>query len=218
MKLKLPDATLSDAGFLLQGVLARQTAGYSQLWVLGNTGQSLWQAISLVGKDPIDGYAVQTASKYLAGHGLDDFRVMYPADNVEIDLISLGRELGWHHDSPLGSGIHPEYGSWFAYRVVIALPDVFEVPAVRQTVSPCENCRDKPCLAACPVGATGQPFDLDACASHRLASRECAGRCLARDACPVGRQYRYSDAQMQYHYGLSLQSIRRMKQQTGQGK
>lgn len=75
---------------------------------------------------------------------------------------------------------------------------------------PCDFCRDRPCLPACPVSAvTAAGFDLSVCRGHL---RTPAGRsgcmavgCLARNACPVGADYRYGDDQLCFHMAaLSL--------------
>jgi ferredoxin len=127
-----------------------------------------------------------------------------------IPLQQLGEAAGWSYPSPLGSGISPVYGVWFAYRAAFLidadLPLVYEEPAP----APCDSCLDKPCIQSCPVGAA-QPgaFDIEGCAGHRLGpDSPCADRCLARMACPYFPEQRYSLEQIRYHYGRSLESLR----------
>ncbi len=63
---------------------------------------------------------------------------------------------------------------------------------------------DKPCISACPAGALERlQFDVGRCRSYL---RTEAGRggclehgCLARDACPVGQDYRYPPEQLRFH-------------------
>src|SRR5512132_2037150 len=69
--------------------------------------------------------------------------------------------------------------------------------------SPCETCREEPCLAACPVGAfRAEGYDVPACIA-RLRSpsgRACLARgCKARRACPIGRARRYEPPQAEFH-------------------
>ncbi len=217
-RLQLPAQRLQDVGFALQGVLRAAdhasllppaAQSYEQVLVLGNGGPELWEKLGPAdGPDRIDRYAVDRTEAWLDEIGVPHWRLLYPDDDFAIDLRGLGKAFGWHHDSPLGSGIHPTFGSWFAYRVVVALPAFFELSDPGTQPSPCNTCESKPCLAACPVGATGMAFNLDACASHRVAAPECASQCLARNTCPVGQGYRYGETQMRYHYGHSLQTIR----------
>ena len=67
----------------------------------------------------------------------------------------------------------------------------------------CASCSGQPCLRACPVSAyTGETFLLDACASHLHSGQgaDCmqAG-CLARRACPVAQEQRYSPEHAAFH-------------------
>ncbi|MEO3430602.1 ferredoxin [Pelagibius sp. CAU 1746] len=105
--------------------------------------------------------------------------------------------------SPLGMLIHPDYGLWHAYRGAVALPEALELPARDERPRPCESCAERPCLTACPVGAfTAAGYEVTACAEHVAAPAgiDCLSRgCQARRACPVGRSYRYTDAQMRFH-------------------
>ncbi len=113
------------------------------------------------------------------------------------------------YPSPLQILIHPEFGLWHAYRGAIALTERIEFPPRADRPSPCESCAEKPCLTACPVGAI-RPTDFraDICRAHALAPEgaECRDRgCLARRACPIGRDYRYGPAQQAFHMRAFLQ-------------
>jgi hypothetical protein len=53
-------------------------------------------------------------------------------------------------------------------------------------------------------------FDLDACVSHvrSAAGTDCRENgCLARRACPVGPQFRYTTAQARFHMSAFLRSV-----------
>jgi methylmalonic aciduria homocystinuria type C protein len=77
--------------------------------------------------------------------------------------------------------IHPTFGPWFALRAVILVAG--EPPAPTQIARPCT------CDAACAIA-----FDQALAASAPIAWL------AVRDACPIGRTYRYSDEQIVYHY------------------
>lgn len=107
--------------------------------------------------------------------------------------------------------IHPDFGLWHAYRFALALPATPDAsPTPRELAAPsspapdlCANCSGQPCLQACPVGAyTGDAFLLDACASHLHSAQGngcMQGGCLARRACPVGTNMRYTPEHAGFH-------------------
>lgn len=105
--------------------------------------------------------------------------------------------------SPLGMLIHPEYGLWHGYRGALAFAEPIGWPVAAHRDSPCLTCDRKPCLTTCPVDAfTGDRFDVVACRAHLERPEGAACRddgCLARNACPVGRDYAYSAAQIRFH-------------------
>jgi ferredoxin len=97
------------------------------------------------------------------------------------------------HPSPIGLLIHPSHGLWHSYRGALGFKRALDVPPLDDTPSPCDSCRERPCLSACPVGAFSiDGYDVAACASHLKsnAGAECMTRgCLARRACPVGADH-----------------------------
>ncbi len=116
--------------------------------------------------------------------------------------------------SPLGILIHPEYGLWHAYRAALLMSARLGLPTPIRRASPCEGCAGRPCLTACPVGAfTGSSYRLEECAAHigAPAGALCMDEgCRARDACPVGRAYRYSPDQIRFH----MRAFRRARGQS----
>jgi hypothetical protein len=105
--------------------------------------------------------------------------------------------------SPLGLLIHPCWGLWHSYRGALAFASHLAFEPQEARPSPCKSCMGRPCLSACPVGAfTPGSYDAAACADHLRtpAGRECLARgCLARRACPVGREHAYDEAQARFH-------------------
>jgi ferredoxin len=106
--------------------------------------------------------------------------------------------------------IHPDYGLWHAYRFALALPQESLEKGLEQdreaTAEPanslCASCH-APCLQACPVQAyTGETFLLQACADHLHSGQgeDCMqSGCLARRACPVGIEKRYTAEHAAFH-------------------
>ena len=105
--------------------------------------------------------------------------------------------------SPLRLLIHPDRGLWHSYRGAVAMRERLALPEQSTPASPCASCEAKPCLTACPVGAfTPGGYDIAACAAH-LRSAEgadcCERGCLARRACPIGRENAYAPEQAAFY-------------------
>jgi len=188
-------------------------ADFQRLVLVGHGGRRLWEALKTRGMktaDPVDQHSVTFTRQFITDY-LDDSPVLwlYPNTDYMIPLQQLGELAGWSYPSPLGSGISPIYGVWFAYRTAfltnLDLPVIGSDPAP----SPCTTCTDKPCIATCPVDAVQENvFGIDACVNHRLRpGSTCADRCLSRMACPFFPEHQYTLEQIQYHYGQSLSSL-----------
>ena len=189
------------------------TNGFRQLILLGHGGTQLWecvQAATQPGEHPIDDYTVETIHTVFAGQlAANRCRIVYPGE-APVGLQQLGMLAGWHQPSPFMVGIDSAWGSWFAYRAVV-LADTGFLPFVPvHRSSPCPDCIDQPCRAACPAAAlAGEHFALDKCIAYRRQpDSACQYTCLARVSCPVGREHRYSEAQLRHTYGISLRMIR----------
>jgi hypothetical protein len=104
--------------------------------------------------------------------------------------------------SPIGLGLDSEVGLWHAHRGALGLPKGVFLPAVESRPSPCESCRERPCLSTCPVEAfTASGHVVERCRAHLLApeGRLCREEgCRARLACPIGREHRYAAPQIRF--------------------
>jgi hypothetical protein len=145
-------------------------------------------------------------------------QAVYPFDVPAPPFLKWAKRSGSIHQSPLGLGIHADYGLWHAYRAALIFPVEFDIPPSRSR-SPCDSCEEKPCLSACPVDAfTGSRYDVDRCVDHITSAdgRDCmAGGCLARRACPVGRAFHYQPAQARFHMEAFRRSRLAARAKTG---
>ncbi|MEM7130852.1 MAG: hypothetical protein AAF702_31295 [Chloroflexota bacterium] len=186
---------------------------YPRLILLGHGGRQLWRSLKqddTASKDPVDDFSQRFACQFIQDY-LDDAQThfLYPG-SIPLSLIRLGELAGWSYPSPLGLGINPIYGLWFAYRAAfLTAADVSPTVPLAEPHNaqhPCESCQDKPCITTCPVRAVqwNQPFNIESCYNHRRADASpCVDRCLSRLACPVGKDHQYTVAQIQHHYDLS---------------
>jgi len=186
------------------------------LVLVGNTGASLWPAFAASPErasgiaDPLDAWTRRVLDAIAAEFGA---QALYPFGRPPHHPFQRWAQRAEAvHRSPLGLLIHAKHGLWHAWRGALAFAEEFAVPAHDHAPSPCESCSDRPCLAACPVGAfAGAGYDVAACVRHldRAAGQDCMdGGCLARRACPVGAPSRYDPAQQSFHMRAFL-AVRR---------
>jgi cyanocobalamin reductase (cyanide-eliminating) / alkylcobalamin dealkylase len=116
-----------------------------------------------------------------------------------VALQRLAHLAGLAWLAPCNLSIHPVYGPWIALRAVWILDATGPQGPPPAWVPPC---------AACPTACSPAFERARAFSSHDLAQWQ--PWLEVRDACPLGRQYRYSDAQIQYHYGKDRSALLRM--------
>ncbi|WP_457583495.1 ferredoxin [Ensifer canadensis] len=224
-RLETVRAALAPHGLFLRGVLNFASAdaaplladgrAASSVVLIGNVGGSLWQpfvrwresAADRGGRDPLD-----TWSKTVIGEIARSSRATayFPSDPPWQPFQQWAMRAEGLKASPSGILIHPRYGLWHGYRGALAFDRPLPADSGRHAPHPCDSCADKPCVAACPARALERlQFDVGRCRSH-LGTE--AGRhgclalgCLARDACPIGQDYRYPADQLHFHMAaLSL--------------
>jgi hypothetical protein len=214
-------AALAPHGIFVRGIVtfagdgpALEDGGpAASVILLGNVGGSIWPAFSDWRRrhpdlaDPLDAWSaacIRPVAEKVDG------TAFFPSEKPWQPFQQWAMRAEGLKPSPLGILIHPDYGLWHGYRGAIGIPHPAGGPGSSgQRPHPCDHCIDKPCLPHCPAGAVrSDRFEVAACRSH-LAQ---AGRdtcmvegCLARNACPVGTEYRYPGGQLRFHMdALSL--------------
>jgi len=201
----------------------------SYLNLLANAGGKFWQTLvsidatesvskkgNYTNKDnPVDEASIAIAKRLLKiANQENNSVVLYPL-NVNAPLIKLGQLANWSTPSPLGLGLHSEYGPWMAYRALIKtdkpLVEINKPLSDSAVESPCLTCDATPCVTACPANAvsTSESFNIKRCASHRISDNsDCNSTCHARLACPVGQAFKYGEEQLGYHMRHALPALR----------
>ena len=182
-------------------------AAPATLILVGNVGSSVWEPFAAAGfigraEHPLDAWSREVVSALAHELGAEPLFPFGGPPFLPFIRWALRADTVW--PSVMGPLIHPRYGLWHAYRGALSFPERFELPppdpAVRR---PCDDCAERPCLAPCPVGAVRVgAFDAAGCAEWLTDRPRCACResgCLARRACPVGREHAYRPAHAAFH-------------------
>lgn len=189
-----------EAPSLSNGVSARSVV------LVGHFGSSIWphfvewrRAHPYV-DDPLDTWSKDVLTRVAdAVEG----QAVFPSDKPYLPFQQWAKRGEGLSVSPLGLLIHPEYGLWQAFRGALLFDRVIDFPSIARDNHPCDSCAEKPCLSACPVDAfDGKNFAVGRCRSYLAEPKghECLdGGCLARLACPVGREHAYIPEQQRFH-------------------
>jgi hypothetical protein len=169
----------------------------------GNAGPQMWRAFDAAraaGEASLDDWCLRVLNALATRLGA---RAVFPFERPFLPFQRWAMRAESCHASPLGLLIHPDYGLWHGYRGALLFAEAIALPPPGRRVSPCASCMERPCLTACPAGAfDGSAYDVPACVRHLAAAPEpeCMKTgCLARQACPIGRDYRYEPAQARFH-------------------
>lgn len=178
--------------------------------LVGYAGGAMWEAFAphIDGAPhPLDRWTQRVVEAIAQEFGA---QALYPFGEPHWPFQRWAQRADSVHPSPLGILIHPEYGLWHAYRAALLFAERLPLPPLHEAPSPCAACAEKPCLQACPVGAfSTSGYDVHTCASHladAVAACETTG-CHARNACPVGREWRYPEAQIRFHMAAFARSV-----------
>jgi hypothetical protein len=197
--------TIRRTGFLPLGWFEPSTADAVPhdakfVILIGNAGPQMFNRFQRERKN----ISLDEWTKLVTQQLADDLsaKAVFPFDTPHLPFLSWARRGGAGHVSPLGLNIHATYGLWHAYRAALLFPVAFDLPPQSAGLHPCETCREKPCLTACPVNAfTASSYNVTACAAHVVspAGVDCYSQgCKARRACPVGKGFTYDPPQAQF--------------------
>jgi hypothetical protein len=183
--------------------------------LIGNAGAAMWDAFVRSAdrnvRHPLDTWLrprIEAAASATGAHAV--FPNGGPPFVPVLDWAVRAEPV---YRSPIGIMIHPEFGLWHVYRAAFLFADRLDLPPREARPSPCDACVNKPCLSVCPADAfRPDRFDAPACAAHVESAEgtNCRTRgCLARRACPVGRDYLYGREQQEFHTAAMLAAVRR---------
>ncbi len=128
-----------------------------------------------------------------------------------VALQRLAHFSGLAYLSPSHLNVHFMFGPWIALRAAVVI-DIDGPPRPpTEPPNPCPDCA-RDCLPRFrqAVAAAGSAPE-----AHAAVEQHWRLWLSVRDACPVGREHRYSDAQIGYHYTKDRDRLRRALGTTG---
>ncbi|HKY38962.1 MAG TPA: hypothetical protein VJN18_23650 [Polyangiaceae bacterium] len=153
---------------------------------------------------PLDRHVEQTTASLLAE--LEPIRARAYFAHVTrpraVPMQRLAEAIGFAGLGPVQLSIHPQIGPWFAMRAVLVvdMPGPHSGPPALER--PCQGC-SQPCVAPFQRAlASSEALVRPRVLSRRAVAEHAAEWIAVRDACPVGRDFRYSEDQLAYHYHL----------------
>jgi cyanocobalamin reductase (cyanide-eliminating) / alkylcobalamin dealkylase len=172
--------------------------------VVGNT-RALWpvwrsalarDAELVACADPLDAYTCRALNDIVSGlEPPVSLRFAHEGGDRRIAVQRLAHVAGLAYLTETHASVHPIYGPWVALRAVVSLAVVGPVGPPPALAHPCGACSRGcwPAFERALVTLDGAPSEANLRAHWQT--------WLAwRDACPVGREHRYSEAQIRYHY------------------
>lgn len=173
--------------------------------LIGNT-RALWppfkrslEPSSVLPAHPLDGYVertIETLITILAPLRANAYfaHVIRPR---AVPMQRLAEAVGFAALSPVELSVHAQLGPWFALRAVLVVDVQGPAGDAPTPARPCQDC-PRPCVAPFQRALSLSP-ELDG----RAVAEHAADWIAVRDACPVGRPFRYGEEQLAYHYGLN---------------
>lgn len=162
---------------------------------IGNT-RAMWQpfidSVQAAGEltaNPIDDYVTRIIESALAPVEVA-WEVRYAPEPPprRVGLQKLAKASGLADLAPSYLCVHPVFGPWIGLRAAVVL----------DAAGPAE--RPEPVERACDCSTGCQPALERALAADGSVEDRWKVWVAVRDACPVGREHRYSERQIRYHY------------------
>lgn len=172
--------------------------------LIGNT-RALWDRfVDAMGADPRAGEEADPLDRYVraaVSRALEplshrfEVRLAHEPPPRRVAMQRLAHVAGLAYLSPSHLCVHATFGPWIALRAAVVVDADGPVDPPPEPQNPCGDCEGD-CMpkfrhAIALAGAPGDLATIEGHWEHWLA---------VRDACPVGRAYRYGDEQIRYHY------------------
>ena len=145
--------------------------------------------------DPLDDYVEHAIGVCLEnlgiGHGV---RFAHRPEPEHISFLTLAHVSGLGYRSAGNLCVHPVYGPWIGLRAVVVMDT--PGPPGSSLAPPCDHCQ-----AGCQRKLEEALSTFDSVLpDHAELAKNWRLFLAVRDACPIGREHRYGEQQILYHY------------------
>lgn len=181
--------------------------------VIGNT-KALWaKLLEALSRDaelasaahPIHQYTERMVTRAVAALGIEaSLRWSHDVGERRVAMQPLAHVAGLAYLSDSHLSVHAIYGSWIGLRAAVSFAVPGPASPAPELPHPCGGCSGQ-CLPAFERALKAMHGRLDEAAARANWQKWLA----CRDACPTGRQHRYSEPQIRYHYLEDRQQLRR---------
>lgn len=130
---------------------------------------------------------------------------VFPSDGPPYaPFIAWAAATGRFWQSPTGMLVHDTAGLMISIRGAVRIEGSVMPSSPVPSANPCEDCADRPCISACPVGALSghAAYDVPGCKAflETEAGADCmTSGCKARRACPVSQKFGRDPEQSAFH-------------------
>ena len=155
---------------------------------------------------PIQAYTERAVSEVVDLLGeAHEIRWAHDAGTRLVPMQRLAHLSGLAHLGPGGLNVHSVFGPWIALRAVVTFdqPGPHTGPAPCPAPDPCKACK-APC-----VDALAHAVEVTQSLDRAGVAESWREWLTVRDVCPEGRDHRYSETQIRYHYEKDKSLLRK---------
>ena len=180
--------------------------GCRTMLMLGPDEPGFWDRVSSQPEfcdgrpDPLDRWSRRAVEPVAAELGAT---ALFPFGGPPwLPFFSWALRTGRCWQSPVQFLVHDIAGLFISFRAALAFSSEIALPNT-PSGPPCQDCVERPCLQACPVGVLDdRHYDAEGCRAHvsSVDGSDCLERgCNVRRSCPVSIAFGRSERQSQFH-------------------
>lgn len=155
--------------------------------------------------DPLDAYTERCLARAVAALGVPaTVRFAHEVGDGRVAMQRLAHAAGLAFLTETHLSVHPTYGPWIALRAALSVAVPGPPGPAPALVHPCGGCARgcRPAFERALAALAGPPSEASMLGAWRAWAE-------FRASCPTGRQHRYDDAMLRYHYTKDRELLRR---------